>query len=459
MNGSSISRARAGNRTKRVVRLAAVGATAFLAVVWTARTPGIRAADESSAIRSPGLYPLDGWEYTGIRRLRAYQMLLDGQMPGSLALPAGAWLPASAVRLRMAGVNESFDIGPEAPRDPELQAGLQRILSGRHPSYRAALLDITRPSEPRYAAVREEDGYYPGSVGKLLVMTAVFDQLRGIYPDDTEARAEVLRDTWVVADEFAMPNSHRVPVVADDWSEVTHRSVRLGDRFTLWEWIDHAVSPSSNAAGAIAWKQALLMDEFGRRYPPSKEAEAAFLRDTPRSELTERSIRVIEDPLVALGLDTATLHIRGYFTSGAQRVIPPRPSRVSPRELLRWLLKLEQGKLVDRWSSLEMKKLIYFTRRRYRYAASPALADAAVFFKSGSLYRCRPEPDYECVQYRGNAENLMHSVAIVESPATPGPGQRAYLFSMMSNVFKVNSAQEHMEIAAQVDRLIRDVNP
>ena len=427
--------------------------------MWFAPSSSVRADAGGPGVDAPASYPLDGWEYTGIRRLRAYQMLLDGELPGGLALPAGARLPASEVRLRLAGVNEQFDIGPEAPRDPQLQAGLQRILAGRHPSYRAALLDITRPAEPRYAAVREDDGYYPGSVGKLLVMTAVFDQLRRLYPAETATRAKILRDTWVVADGFAMPNSHRVPVVADDWSAVTHRSVQLGDRFTLWEWIDHAVSPSSNAAGAIAWKQALLLDEFGRDYPPSSEAEAAFLRDTPKPELTERSIRVIEDPLVASGLDTATLHIRGYFTSGAQRVIPPKPSRVSPRELLRWLIKLEQGKLVDRWSSLEMKKLIYFTRRRYRYAASPALAEAAVYFKSGSLYRCRPEPDYECVQYRGNAENLMHSVAIVESPATLGPDHRVYLFSMMSNVLKVNSAQEHMEIAAQVDRLIREVNP
>lgn len=108
-----------------------------------------------------------------------------------------------------------------------------------------------------------------------------------------------------------------------------------------------------------------------------------------------------------------------------------------------------------------MKRMLYFTRRRYRYAASPALNNAAVYFKSGSLYRCRPEEGYQCGQYRGNAENLMHSVAIVESPAVPAPGerQRVYLISMMSNVLKVNSAAEHLAIGSEIESLVRRLNP
>jgi hypothetical protein len=405
-------------------------------------------------------YPLDGWERTGIRRLRAYAMMQDGRMRGDVKLPPGALLPDSMVGLRLLGSGEPYDIDDATPRHERLQAGLEKILAGR-PSYRVALLDLTSPAQPKYAAVRETDGYYPGSVGKLLVMTGLFNELARLYPDDLEARASVLRNTKVTADAFAMPNSHAVPVVAPDWSGVTHRAVRIGDEFSLYEWIDHAVSPSSNAAGSIIWKQALLLNEFGRAYPPTPEQEAAFFRDTPKAELTRRAIEIVEAPLRAAGLDTTRLYMRGLFTRGAQRVIPPQPSRVVPRELVRWLLKLEQGELVDEWSSLEMKRLTYFTRRRYRYAAAPVLRDAAVFFKSGSLYRCREEAGYQCVQYKGNAENLMHSVAIVETPALPEEGtvQRRYLISMMSNVLKVNSANEHMEIAARVDALIRSVNP
>lgn len=408
----------------------------------------------------PAPYPLDGWETTGIRRLRAYAMMQDGRMRPDVRLPPGAMLPTSAIRLALIDREGPYDIDSSTVRDRELQSGLEQILAGR-PSYRAAIVDLTDPDVPKYAAVRELEGYYPGSVGKLLVMTGLFDQLAKLYPEDVDARSALLRTTMVTADAFAMPNSHAVPVVADDWSSVTHRAVRIGDRFSLYEWIDHAVSPSSNAAGSIIWKQALLLQEFGHDYPPTPEQEAEFFRSTPRQELARRSIELVEEPLRAVGLDTERLHIRGYFTSGAQRVIPPEASRVAPRELVRWMLRLEQGRLVDEWSSLEMKRLIYFTRRRYRYAAAPVLREAAVYFKSGSLYRCKEEPGYECVQYKGNAENLMHSVAIVETPAMPaaGEGQRRYLVSMMSNVLKVNSANEHMEIAARIDALVRSVNP
>ncbi len=398
-------------------------------------------------------YPLDGYEYTGIRRLRAYALMREGKIPGSMPLQPGALLPSSAIHLRMAGFNETFDVGPETPRDPELQAGLEGILARRDTSYRAAILDITDPEHPRYASVRPREGYIPGSVGKILVLTGLFNELRRIYPDDIAARERLLRNTRVVADEWAMPNSHAVPVVNEDMTAVVHRSIRVGDEFTLWEWVDHMISPSSNAAGTMVWKQVILLREFGDRYPPSREEADAFFRTTPKAELTELSIRVLEDPMVAMGLDTAQLRLRTFFTTGASRAIPGRGSYSTPEQLVRWLVKMEEGKVVDRWSSLEMKKLLYFTRRRYRYAASPALNDAAVFFKSGSLFRCQPEEGYECVQYKGNAENLMHSVAIVESPAG-GEHPRVYLISMMSNVLKVNSAAEHAEIGTQIQRLV-----
>jgi hypothetical protein len=426
--------------------------------------PRLRSSFGALALAAPLLltggyspYPLDGYEYTGIRRLKAYALMREGRIPGGMPLQPGALLPSSAIHLRLAGLNETLDIGPETPRDSELQAGLDRILERRDPSYRAALVDITDPANPRYASVRPREGYIPGSVGKLLVLTGLFNELRKLHPDDIAARERVLRETRVVADDWAMPNSHAVPVVNEDMTAVTHRSIRLGDEFSLWEWVDHMVSPSSNAAGTMVWKQVILLNEFGHRYPPSKEEADAFFRNTPKPELTERSIRVLEDPMLAMGLDTAQLRLRTFFTTGASRAIPGRGSYSTPEQLVRWLVKLEQGKVVDRWSSLEMKKLLYFTRRRYRYAASPALNEAAVYFKSGSLYRCQPEEGYECTQYQGNAENLMHSVAIVETPAG-GEHPRVYLISMMSNVLRVNSAAEHAEIGTQIQRLIESLD-
>jgi len=97
-------------------------------------------------------------------------------------------------------------------------------------------------------------------------------------------------------------------------------------------------------------------------------------------------------------------------------------------------------------SSLELKKLMYFVRPRYRYASSPSLARSAVFFKSGSLFQCAPGT--KCGAYKGTAVNLMHSVAIVESIA------KTYLVAMMSNVLGVNSAVEHQTIAGEIEKLM-----
>lgn len=403
-------------------------------------------------------YPLDGYEQTRIRRLKAYELIQEGTLAGTFTLPPGALHPTDAIALRLAAGNSEFDISSRTPTDPVLQAGLERIVGAVHPSYRAAIADITNPERPRYAAVRGNEGYIPGSVGKLLVMTGLFDQLRRLYPNQIDSRVRMLRDTQVVADRFAIPNGHTVPIVDDDITTVAHRAIHVGDTFSLWEWVDHMVSPSSNAAGSMVWKHALLLNEFGRSYPPSREEEDDFFRRTSKAELTARSVEILEAPLREAGLDVADLRLGTYFTSGASLVIPGTSSYSTPNQLLRWLIKLEQGRLVDQWSSLEMKKLMYFTRRRYRFAASPALMSSRVFFKSGSLFQCAPEPDFDCRQYQGNRTNLMHSVAIVETDATAGP-PRVYLISMMSNVLKRNSAQEHMDLGTAIHHLIESGHP
>jgi hypothetical protein len=61
---------------------------------------------------------------------------------------------------------------------------------------------------------------------------------------------------------------------------------------------------------------------------------------------------------------------------------------------------------------------MYLTRRRVRYAKTPVLDAAAIFFKSGSLYQCEPEEGYTCVQYQGNKINVLN--AVVEIDTTPG---------------------------------------
>jgi hypothetical protein len=119
---------------------------------------------------------------------------------------------------------------------------------------------------------------------------------------------------------------------------------------------------------------------------------------------------------------------------------------------MRYLLRMEQGRLVDEFSSREIKRLLYVTERRIRYASSPALAEAAVYFKSGSLWECAPESGLVCREYAGNVKNYMNSTAIIESPAN---GRQVYYMStLVTNILRKNSAAEHQALATRLQQLI-----
>ncbi len=390
-------------------------------------------------------YPLDGAAKTGIRRLIGYRLSNEGKIARTVTLPPGALLSSDRIRLHLIGLD--YDITGVTTKDATLQAGLQRIFAGRDPSYSIALLDISNPAHPRYAALRGDSKMIPGSVGKLLVATGFFDALRLRFPSDIRARETFLRQTVIAADNFVYADAKTVPVYHEGDPRVVSRRVEVGDQYSLWEWLDHMLSQSSNASGSTVWKEAIFFRRFPDRYPLPLTDESAFLQQTPKPVLSRLALETLEAPLLAAGLDTHRLRLGTFFTRNASAMIPGTPSYAAPNELLRWLVRLEQGRVVDEWSSLEIKKLLYFTRPRYRYASSPALRNAAVYFKSGSLYHCAPgEP---CSQYKGTTTNLMHSVAIVESRG------KTYLVAMMSNVLRLNSAVEHQTIAGEIEKLIQ----
>lgn len=382
-------------------------------------------------------YPLDAAERTGIRRLAGYR---------SMKLPRGALWTSDRIALRLRGVNDQLDITPQTPRDAYLQAGIQRIFSGRDPSYAVALLDISDPRQPKYASLRGDLKRIPGSVGKLLVAGGLLDAIAGAYPD-VSAREKLLRETVVAADTFIVRDGKTVPFYADGARAVTSRPLQIGDRFSLWEWADHMLSQSSNAGASMTWKQALLIRHFGARYPVAKAEEESFLKTTPKRDLSRLAVDTLEAPLRKAGIDTDRLRLGTFFTRTASATIPGGGSYACPDELLRWLVRVEQGRMVDPWSSLELKRLMYFARPRYRYAASRMLDDAGLFFKSGSLFEC--SPGGQCKSYAGDVMNMMHSVAIVES------GKKVYLVAIMSNVLRVNSAVEHAAIAGEIEKLIQ----
>ena len=209
----------------------------------------------------------------------------------------------------------------------------------------------------------------------------------------------MLRETILTADRFVHRDGKTVPFFNQGDERIVSRRLEIGDKFNLWEWLDHMLSVSSNAAGSMVWKEAMMIRHFGPLYP-TRAAEAAFLKETPKTELGELALETNEMPLQAAGLDTDKIRIGTFFTGNASSTIPGTGSYACPNELMRWLIKLEQGKLVDEWSSLEIKKLLYFSRPRYRYASSPALNKAAVFFKSGSLFECKPEAGLQVPRLR-----------------------------------------------------------
>ncbi|MEO5581813.1 MAG: serine hydrolase, partial [Saprospiraceae bacterium] len=233
------------------------------------------------------------------------------------------------------------------------------------------------------------------------------------------------------------------------------RTVQAGDIFLLYEWLDYMMSVSNNGAAVVCWREAILMRVFGTQYPGITEIQAEeYFNVTPKSQLSDLANAVVNEPLRALGITKDEWRLGTMFTDGGSNRIPPQGgSTGTPIGLMKFLIQLERGLVVDVESSLEMKKLLYMTDRRIRYAASPALKEAAVYFKSGSLYKCRPEDNYACAKYKGNVDNFMNSVAIVEHPDST-----TYIVVLMSNVLRKNSASDHMALATAIDGKIRAID-
>jgi len=78
-----------------------------------------------------------------------------------------------------------------------------------------------------------------------------------------------------------------------------------------------------------------------------------------------------------------------------------------------------------------------------------------VYFKSGSLYSCEPEEGFTCKKYHGNKRNFMNSLAVIETPA--GQDRLFYMVTVLSNVLRKNSAQDHRDLARAIhSRLLAD---
>ena len=394
-------------------------------------------------------YPIDGYTLTGIRRLLRLQLILNGTIKDTPP-PTGGLKKLDEIKLNLYDQNsESLYALPDV--DADLQKALNRLFPNLNESYSIALLDITPGKKIRYAQRQAERSFSPGSVGKLAIAAGLFAELAKIYPDSFEKRQELLRTTFVKAGPWAITNVHTVPFFDPKTNNFFKRTVEEKDVFSLYEWADHMLSVSSNAAASIVWRELMLMREFGKNYPPSEELTKEFFSKSPKSKLSDIMMSVVNDPLRSVGISKSEWQLGSFFTRGAKNIVGGEGgSSANPTGLMKYLVALESGKLVDEKSSLEIKRLMYMTDRRIRYAQSPSLKDAAVYFKSGSLYKCKPEENFVCKKYMGNVENYMNSVAIVEHP-----DGTTYLVTLMSNVLRKNSGTDHMYLANQVDNVIR----
>ena len=398
-------------------------------------------------------YPIDGYEDTGIRRIEGVRMVEEGIIPGSKQ-PPGATLPTEKVDLRLL---DRPDMNLPEP-DPAFTKQVLNLLGDHASQYGIAVLDLSDPDKPRYAEYRGDYRQNVGSVGKLVAALGLFQALADTWPDDIGKRRDILKNTVVTADEFSHRDHHKIKIFDVENKKLTRRTMKDGDQGSLWEYLDWTLSVSSNSAASMLMRDAMLLRHYGKDYPVSNTEAERFFRETPGKELTALFQETFFDPITRNGLDIGKLRQGSFLTrEGKNKVNGGGNSYGTARELMLFVLRMEQGRLVDEFSSRQIKRLMYMTERRIRYASSPALKDAAVYFKSGSLYSCEEEEGFECGAYMGNVRNYMNSVAIVEYPA--GEGRLFYISTLISNVLRKNSAVDHQTMGTRIHRLIERAHP
>lgn len=400
-------------------------------------------------------YPIDGYETSGIRRLKRLELIIMGEIKDTYPVP-GAQKSICDIQLNLMGERgDSLENLPAV--DPQLQKALSAMFPYMNESYSITLLDITPGKPIRYAQRQQDRGFQPGSVGKLAVVTGFFTELAKIYPDSFHTRQALLRTKFVRAGKWAIPNEHTVPFFNPDTKKFFKRTLVEADTFSLYEWLDHMLSVSSNGAASVVWRETILMRIFGEHYPELTEEEANdYLKNTPKDSLSRIANLVVNEPLRNLGITEDEWRLGKLFTNGAGTIVPGMGGSIgTPYGLMKFLVAMERGKIVDDSTSLEIKRLMYMTDRRIRYASSAALKNAAVYFKSGSLYKCKEEEGFKCGKYMGNVDNFMNSVAIVEHP-----DGTTYMVTLMSNVLRKNSSSDHYALASRIDKLMRaEVKP
>lgn len=247
-------------------------------------------------------YPIDGYEYSGIKRLKRLELIKKGELKDATLIPPGAMKSIADIQLNLL-VRDSDSVGMFLEVDEAFQNSINGLFKGLDRNYSISVLDITNEDTLRYAERNPLAGYQPGSVGKLAVLTGLFTQLAAIYPDSFEDRINLLKAKRVMSGQWGLTDEHTVPIYDIETQKLVKRQVIASDVFSLFEWADHMLSVSNNGAASIVWREALLMAAFKDHYPDltAEEAEAYF-KNTPRTELTDLAMEVVNQPLRQLGI-------------------------------------------------------------------------------------------------------------------------------------------------------------
>ena len=393
-------------------------------------------------------YPIDGYERTGIKRLKRLEKTLDSTIT-EYYLKKGSFKSYKEITLWLC---EQEDSVPEIMTvDQDFQKEMMQLFPSRA-GYGITVLDMTDPDNMRYAEMNEDRGFQPGSVGKIVVATAFFNEIKKLCPEDMSVRTRLMKEKVVRSGNWGLYDHHTIPIYNVEKDSYVKRTVVASDEFTLYEWLDHMLSVSNNGAASIVWREVLLMNIFGDKYFGLTQEEAdKYFETADRRELTDRAINLVNQPLRDLGITHDEWRLGSFFTNGADKYVSSKGGSIgTPKGLMKYFIKLEKGEVIDRLTSLEIKRLLYMTDRRIRYGASPRLDEASIYFKSGSLYSCDKSKSTPCGKYAGNRYNYMNSVCIVEHPDGTN-----YIVCLESNVLSKNSAGAHMYLASAIDKAIR----
>jgi hypothetical protein len=392
-------------------------------------------------------YPIDGYDYTGIDRI-LYQYRVAKDSTRQSKLDKGALLNTSDIKLNLVGKN-----GTLPTEDVELEKQLQNIFRYLEPEYSISVMDISDPKNLRYAGLKETVGYQPGSVAKIIAAMGLFDALHNVYGDNWESIRAVLYNRRVRGNDFAIHDHHTIPIYDVKKDKYYKRKAEPSDVFSLYEWLDHMFSVSNNGAASVVMREMLLVHIMGEYYECATQKEMDdVISNAGRSVLGNLTEDLTNCVLASINISRDEYRLGGFFTDGAEKHVPRQGGSIGTTQgLMKFMFALESGKVVNERISLEIKRLMYITDRRIRYAGSSSLDNDAVYFKSGSFYSFKPEPGFVKKNYAGNKFNYMNSVAIVEKQDST---QKKYMVALMSNVLRKNSANEHHALAKRIDELI-----